>query len=139
MRRLSRVLVVTLALAGAACAPGGARGSSPAAAVRSTVITQEEIEGSGAATAYDLVRGLRPMWLTPRGRHSTQNPAGDVIWVYVNSTRLGPPEALQQVAAPDVGTIRFYDAGAANYRFGTGHLNGAIQVIPRGTEERARP
>jgi hypothetical protein len=139
MRRLSRVLVVTLALAGAACAPGGAGGSSPARSVRSTVITEEEIAGSGAATAYDLVRGLRPMWLTPRGRHSTQNPAGDVIWVYVNSTRLGPPEALQQVAAPDVGSLRFYDAGAANYRFGTGHLNGAIQVIPRGTEGGVRP
>lgn len=139
MRRLSRVLAVTLALAGAACAPGGAAGSSPAAGVRSTVITEEEIAGSGAATAYDLVRGLRPMWLTPRGRHSTQNPAGDVIWVYVNSTRLGPPEALQQLAAPDVGTIRFYDAGAANYRFGTGHLNGAIQVIPRGAEGGVRP
>ncbi|MEW5928167.1 MAG: hypothetical protein AB1941_11830 [Gemmatimonadota bacterium] len=134
MRRLSRVLVVTLALAGAACAPGGAAGSPTARGSRGTVITQEEIEGSGAATAYDLVRGLRPMWLVPRGRHSTQNPAGDVIWVYVNSTRLGPPEALQQVAAPDVGSIRFYDAAAANYRFGTGHLNGAIQVIPRGTE-----
>ena len=125
-------------LASAACA-GGAAGSPAARGSRNAVITEEEITGSGAATAYDLVRGLRPMWLTPRGRHSTQNPAGDIIWVYVNSTRLGAPDALQQVAAADVGTIRFYDAGAANYRFGTGHLNGAIQVIPRGGQESPRP
>lgn len=136
MRRL--VLVFALSLAAAACART-TDGSLPARGSRTAVITEEEIAGSGAANAYDLVRGLRPMWLTPRGRHSTQNPAGDVIWVYVNSTRLGGPESLQQLAAADVGAIRYYDAGAANYRFGTGHLNGAIQVIPRGTQEGPRP
>ena len=135
MRRFSGVLLLALGLAAAGCASGG---SLPARGARAAVITEEEIAGSGAATAYDLVRGLRPMWLVPRGRHSAQNPAGDVVWVYVNSTRLGAPEALQQVAAADVGSIRFYDAGAANYRFGTGHLNGAIQVIPRG-QETPRP
>lgn len=132
MRRLRRVLALALVLASSGCA-GGAAGSAPRGS-RAAVITQDEIAGSGAATAYDAVRGLRPMWLVPRGLHSAQNPAGDVIWVYVNSTRLGGPESLQQVAAADVGSIRFFDAGAANYRFGTGHLNGAIQVIPRGGE-----
>lgn len=138
MHPLPRALVLALSLAAAGCARS-TDGSLPPRGMRGAVITEEEVTGSGAASAYDLVRGLRPMWLTPRGRHSTQNPAGDVIWVYVNSTRLGPPEALQQIAAADVGTVRYYDAGAANYRFGTGHLNGAIQVIPRGTQEGPRP
>ena len=138
MRRLPRVLVLALSLAAAACARS-TDGSLPARGSRNAVITEEEITRSGAATAYDLVSGLRPMWLVPRGRHSAQNPAGDVIWVYVSSTRLGAPESLQQLAAADVGSIRYYDAGAANYRFGTGHLNGAIQVIPRGAYDDPRP
>lgn len=138
MRRLSRIVVLALSLSAAACATTG-EGSSPRRATRSTLIEQEEIATSGAASAYDLVRGLRPSWLTPRGQHSAMNPAGDVIWVYMNSSRMGGPDALRQIAAADVGSIRYYDANEANFRFGTGHLNGAIQVIPRGTQVGPRP
>ena len=132
MRPISRIALLALTLA--ACAPAGtSSGPAPARGTRDAPITQEEADGSGAVNAYDLVRNLRPMWLVTRGRHSVQNPAGDVVWVYVNSTRLGGPESLQQISAADVGSILYFDAGSANYRFGTGHLNGAIQVIPRST------
>lgn len=139
MHPISRVLVFCLSLAAAACGGALARGDGAGPATGGSVITRDEALASGAANAYDLVRGARPAWLRTRGLHSAENPAGDVIWVYLNNTRLGGPEALRQIAVADVGTIRYYDLAAANYRFGQGHLNGAIQVIPADGSEGGPP
>lgn len=139
MLRLPRVLVLSLALAAAACATAARGGDTATPPGSGAPITREEALASGAGSAYDLVRSARPTWLRTRGSHSAQNPAGDVIWVYMNDTRLGGPESLRQIAVADVGSIRYFDMAAANYRFGQGHLNGAIQVIPAGTEESRRP
>lgn len=128
MPPLPRALVLALALAAAACA-STSRGGDAYDRRDDSVITREEIQYSDAVTAYDLVRRLRPGWLNTRS-HSMQDTAGDVLVVYMNNTRLGSVEALRQIAAPDVGSLRFYNVAQATYRFGQGHLNGAIQVIP---------
>ncbi|HEX2187970.1 MAG TPA: hypothetical protein VHG51_03680 [Longimicrobiaceae bacterium] len=137
MPRLPRVLVLALALAAAGCA-SSSRAGDYGGSRQADVITRDEVEAAGAGTAYDLVRSLRPMWLNTRP-HSMQNPAGDVLKVYLNNTLLGSVDALRQIAAADVGSLRYYDVGRANYRFGQGHLNGAIQVIPEGRTDEPRP
>ncbi|HEV2149661.1 MAG TPA: hypothetical protein VGR37_19835 [Longimicrobiaceae bacterium] len=139
MNPLSRALVLGLALAATACAssPGNVARPANASAARgssSNVITHEEIVATGAANALEIVRSLRPAWLRTRGSQSLRRDDDDNLVVYLNNARLGPPAALQQVAAADVGTIRFFNAAAANYRFGPGHSHGAIQVISEGAD-----
>lgn len=133
MHVFSRTLALGLALAATACAstsvtrPVASRGSN------SNVLVNSEIVATAAANAYDAIQSLRPNWLRTRGSHSLQNRGDDYIVVYLNNARLGPPTALRQISAADVGQIRYYDAAAANYRFGVGHTHGAIQVLSEGS------
>lgn len=92
----------------------------------SKVILLDEIRASGAGTAYDLVRSLRPTWLNKRGPQSLQNE-GD-IHVYIGETRMGDQDALREIAAASISSIRFLDAKEANYKFGYGHPYGAIVI-----------
>lgn len=101
--------------------------SHPAPARRdSKLILLDEIRASGAATAFDLVQTLRPMWLNKRGPQSIQNE-GDVH-VYVGDTRMGDLDALREIAAASIASIRYLDAKEANYKFGQGHPYGAIVI-----------
>jgi hypothetical protein len=90
------------------------------------VISLEEVEAARVDNAYELVRMLHPMWLRKRGSSSIQND-GDII-VYLNDTRMGGPDVLRQIETISITSIRFYDVGAANFKFGQGHMHGAIQV-----------
>lgn len=142
MRPLSRILVPALALA-AACAP--AAGAGPATdgpapdgrvanrRVDLNTIAREEIGETHAGNAYDLIRVRRPMWLSAGSATASRNPGGSPVVVYVNTSRMGGPDALRTISAADVGSIRYYDPAAANIQFGNGHLSGAIQVLPVGS------
>lgn len=150
MRPLSRILVPALALA-AACAPAAtgadpAGGADPAAAPRSenrrvdlNVISQQEVAESQGGNAYDLVRARRPRWLSAGSATAARNPAGGGVVVYVNTTRMGGPEALRSIAVSGVGSIRYYDPTSANIEFGNGHLGGVIQVTPVTSTGASRP
>lgn len=110
----------------------GANASAPAAvhptpARRdSKLILLDEIRASGAATAFDLVQSLRPMWLNKRGPQSIQNEGE--VHVYVGDTRMGDVDALREIAAASIASIRYLDAKEANYKFGQGHPYGAIVI-----------
>ncbi|MEX2152911.1 MAG: hypothetical protein WD825_06190 [Gemmatimonadaceae bacterium] len=98
----------------------------------STIITHEEIRTAGAATAYDLVQGLRPKWLNKRGPQTMTDVSlsappteGDII-VYLAVAKLGGLNAMREVPASSLVSIEFLDAAKANYRFGRGHPYGAI-------------
>ncbi len=117
--------------------PIGGRGGSPGKLPvprmpRRSVITAGEIQGSGATTAYDAVRSLRPEWFNQA--HATT--LGDVvvggdIRVYLNSQLLGGLASLSSVNAADIKAIYRFDAGQAAMRWGAGHANGAIQVVTK--------
>jgi hypothetical protein len=138
------LLIALLIIAGCAStaepgAPQSAQGT----------ITLEEIEGSGAANAYDLVQARRPAWLRMRGTQSFHESARGTgggagsgatvnavagqtpILVYLGSARLGGPEALRQIDLRTIGSIEHLQRAAADYRFGPGHLHGAIVLTPR--------
>jgi hypothetical protein len=100
------------------------------------VITLPEIQAARTDNAFELVRTLHPMWLRKRGSNSMHYD-GEIV-VYLNETRLGGPDALRPVETISITSIRYYDPGAANYKFGSGHPHGAIQVstqvaVPRPT------
>ena len=93
------------------------------------LITAEELAGKAAQTLYDAVRALRPAWMM-RARPTAlmpQNEGG--LIVYVDGTRFGNFESLRQLAPRVALSVRYYSPSDAEAHFGTGHLNGAIEVI----------
>ena len=123
MNRLTcATLVAALIAAGA---PPRGSGETDAHPDRD-VITLEQVQAARVDNAYELVRVLHPMWLRKRGANTVQND-GDVV-VYLNETRMGGPESLRAIETITITSIRFFGPGPANFRFGTGHHHGAIQV-----------
>ena len=108
-------------------------------------ITANEIARSGVSgTVYDVVYSLRRSWLNTRGvndfseapRTVTASNGEEVIVpgeprliVYLDNMRLGTIGELRNIPATGVLGIRFYTPAEANYRWGTGHTHGAIQVL----------
>lgn len=121
------VLLVVLG----ACATPAANGSPVGS---SDVITRVEIDERGAANAFELVQSLRPQWLRTRGISTLQQAVGEeTIVIYMDNARLGPPDAMRQIALGSVRYLQFFDAREATQRWGAGHLHGAILVS---TQER---
>lgn len=113
-------LALTLALGACAAAPGaGARNLN--------VLTREEIAAGGHMTALQVVEAERPQWLFRRG---SRTMSGDTdIVVYLDGSRLGGPEVLADIPAITVERMRFYSEREAQFKWGVGHLHGAIEVI----------
>jgi hypothetical protein len=118
-----RPAVVVLALAVAACAP---RRASRPVVEAGDVIVRHEIVAAHVQNVYELVERLHPQWLRKRGVNHLQDD-GDIV-VYLDNARLGGPESLREIHVGGVSSVRFYDAGRAQYRFGVGHTHGAILV-----------
>ena len=88
----------------------------------------EELSTTTSTTLYDAVRALRPAWmLRSRPTAVLQQQQAQLI-VYVDGTRYGTMESLRQLSTSGVVSVRFYSVGAAQARFGAGHLLGAIEV-----------
>lgn len=142
MRRLLTTLLALALAAGCASATGGAG----ARTVDRNVITSDEIRGSSANNAYDVVSHLRPQFLRGHGTIVTggmtsRNDAGSTqagqlagtvqIAVYLDDTAIGTVDALKQIEVSSIEEIRYYNASDATTKWGTGNSAGAIQVITR--------
>jgi hypothetical protein len=141
MTGLTRTLLAGAALVGAACASSGTAGragepqptasASPAPRQRTdpNVITEAEFASRGTLTARQVVEQLRPQFLRVRGTTTLGNAQmSDVIWVYVDGTRMGNLEVLDGIGAHEVREIRYLSPSEATNRYGTGHVQGAILV-----------
>jgi type IV pilus biogenesis protein CpaD/CtpE len=142
MTGLTRTLLVGAALAGAAgCASSGTAGqasdpqtsaaSSPAPRQRRdpNVITEVELAARSTLTARQAIEQLRPQFLRVRGTTTLGNAqTGDVIWVYVDGTRMGTVDVLNGIGVHEVREIRYLSPSEATNRYGTGHVQGAILV-----------
>jgi hypothetical protein len=53
------------------------------------------------------------------------------VGIYVDGVRAGGPAFLGQLSPMDSERIRYYDARDAQFRFGTGHTYGALDVMMR--------
>ena len=125
----SILVIATAASMVTACGPrraGRTSASARASSRNPTFLTVDEIHGSGAATAFEVVQTLRPLWFNKRGPQSFVGE-GDVM-VYEGTARLGTRDALREIAATTVASMTYLDAKEANYRFGRGHPYGAIVV-----------
>ena len=119
--------LVTLACASAPnSAPSSVSPSGSATASRTSrdVILADEIATSGARTAMDAIRRLRPQMLQGRGVRETNE-----IAVYIDGNRTeGTRADLEQIPASQVKEIRYLNGQDATQRFGANHGAGAILV-----------
>jgi hypothetical protein len=141
MTVLTRSLLVGAALAGAAgCASSGtsSQAGEPQTTVVSApqrvrrdpnVITEAELSTRSTLTARQVIEQLRPQFLRVRGTTTLGNAqTGDVIWVYVDNTRMGDDRVLNSIGAHEIREIRYLNPSEATNRYGSGHVQGAILV-----------
>ena len=91
------------------------------------VLTQATLVEHHFANAFEAVEALRPTWLLTRGSNTLVASQAQVV-VYLNDTRLGGTETLQQITTPAIVTIRHFDGLAATARWGLDHGQGVILV-----------
>jgi hypothetical protein len=128
-------LSMALALAAGCASSGGSSGpSTPPDRVQesrqSNLITRAELEKSGASTALQAIRQLRPAMLRVTGAVTMRGTDPGVV-VYSNGTKFGGVDMLEQIVASDVKQIEWLSASDATQRFGTGHPHGAILITRR--------
>jgi hypothetical protein len=93
-----------------------------------------ETELRDFATVMDAVQSLRAGWLrertplllSPRSGTESASP----VWVYWDGTRLGDPSSLRRITTSEVSRVIHYDARTASVRWGVGHENGVIYLVP---------
>ncbi|HEY8164840.1 MAG TPA: hypothetical protein VIF83_04725 [Gemmatimonadaceae bacterium] len=146
-------IVVTLS-AGYATPALGQRRESTRTDSRS-VITTAEIQMYGSnGSVHDLVHALRRQWLdlqqislreTPTieaqgKREARVTRASDpTLIVYLDNVKLGDIDELRSLPLTGVLEVRYFNAGQAMRRWGSGHEHGAIEVITTanaGTRQR---
>lgn len=127
MHRLLPFLTILFAI-GCATGQSGEREARSSA----NVVTAEELEAATESNMYDFVRSRRPGWFQ-RARPTTIAGAGGShpLLVYMDGTRLGAIESLRTVTPSSLRLARFLSSSEAQLRFGTGHLNGAIELLTR--------
>lgn len=127
MHPIRALLAVALLALAAACGPSK---RPPHTAPRSsgTEISAEQIASINAVTIYDAVEQLRPNWLRRRGEQSIMNPGAGVV-VYFNDTRYGDVSSLRSLQSNIAVAVRYFDAAAAQFRFGLGNSHGVIQIV----------
>lgn len=96
------------------------------------IITEEEVEASRAATAFEVIQKLRANFLSYRGETSVINRNSQPYpTVYLDGQQYGPIGILRNIPASQVSTIRLYRSWEATTKFGTGNMGGVIAVTTR--------
>lgn len=130
-RRAGRAAARAVALAVATGVLAACGSSQAGSRPTTSVLTGEEIRGSTALTAFDVVQQLRPQYLRARGQRTLQRAdAGEPV-IYVDNLRAGGIDALRTIRAGEIEEIRYLTPSEATTRYGTGHLGGAIAVVLR--------
>jgi outer membrane cobalamin receptor len=116
-------------LLGVACAPPATR---PRGGADPQIITEEEVEASRAATAFEVIQKLRANFLSYRGETSfNRNNSQPYPTVYLDGQQFGTIAALRNIPASQVSTIRLYRSWEATTKFGTGNMGGVIAITTR--------
>ena len=96
------------------------------------VITEDQIASLHAANAYEVVRSTHGNFLHSRGRESNDPNVPPIpVHVYVDDTYLGDISTLSGISTQVISEIRLYQSYEAQYKFGSGHMGGVIQVITK--------
>jgi hypothetical protein len=122
------VATLALALALVACAPAR---PDPGPGRVHNLITADEIEATGAGTAYQVIARLRGDFLTSRGPSSVAANVAREPTVYVDNAPVGQLQALHNISARDIATIRLLRAADAAQKYGNNHVGGVIEIATK--------
>lgn len=127
------VLLVALSLGTAAC--GTSSQTSDSDASTDKIVVSELSPSAQSQSVYEVISQNNSNWLRQRGPSSFSNP--NPIQVYVDRTGspYGTIESLRGIQASNVSVIKYFDAQAAQFRFGVGNVAGAILVERKGAGE----
>lgn len=124
-----RWLMLLVPAAVLACAPPRL---GPGEIGNSQLITEDEIVGSRASTAYEAIQKLRANFLTYRGETSlNKSQSTPYPTVYLDGQEFGPIGILRTIPASQVASIRLYRAWEAITKFGSHNMGGVIEVSTR--------
>jgi hypothetical protein len=125
-----RVVLAIIVLAVAGCtrantavAPGG----DP------MIVNEDQIARLRVSNAYEIVAQTHGNFFHSRGRES-QDPNVPPIPVHIfvdNTYYSNDVNSLRDIDVQDVMEIRLYQSYEAQYKFGSGHMGGVIQVITK--------
>jgi TonB-dependent Receptor Plug Domain len=145
VRRVARVLALSVTLGLPACASGSGGGGGGASA---NVITQRQIDDAGVDDTYQLIQRYKSRWLRPaRNQNITSGTTagsltggsdGDVVAgqelyarVFVDDHPYGEIDSLRSIDPRSIESIEFISSTDATTRYGTGYIGGIIQVHTR--------
>jgi outer membrane cobalamin receptor len=122
-------LIVGYAIVLAACHPH--RPPDDGAASLRNVITQDQIDSSGATSVYDVITRLHGEFLRDRGRTSLRTNQHERAVVFLNDHEYGIPETMRNIPIGRVSEIRYFPGIEAVAKFGSQYGGGVIQLISR--------
>jgi hypothetical protein len=129
IRRYFVMAAVGLTLAACATSGSGVQRSSP------DELTREEVLSVEARNLYDVVRRLRPRWLTAERRAGERSFSAEMrVVVYQGQTRLGDIDVLREWSPSAVYHLQWLDgprASATLPGLGSTHVAGAIVIRTR--------
>jgi hypothetical protein len=88
-----------------------------------------QITRSQASNAYDAVRLIRPNMLRERGKATIRGNDVREPLVYLDNQRLGGISYLRDIPVTEIFEIRYHSAAQAQIKWGSGHVQGVIQVV----------
>ena len=97
----------------------------------SQLITEDEIDASRAANAFEVIRKLRANFLTYRGETSVKGKSTPYPTVYLDGQQFGPIETLRTIPASQISSIRLLRSWEATTKYGTGNMGGVIAISTR--------
>jgi len=123
-------MLVLLAVGALGCASAGTTGSTRA---NTNIITQEEIAQAGTGNAYDMIRRLRPNFISSRGETTlgnVQNAQTNATYpnVYLDGLAYGDINSLRNIDSSQIMEVRMYPAWEAQSKFGLGNNAGVIAI-----------
>ena len=145
----SRILsaCVLLAVAGA-CAKAPETAPSPAGSPSGTIITEGQVAAAtttrnrdvitreditsasmGSQNVLEVVKALRPSFLTVRGSHSIGGSEVGTVHASVDGNRVTSLDELRTIQASTIAEIRFLNPAAAMQKFGGSALEGPVILV----------
>jgi hypothetical protein len=130
---LRRCSLFALALILTSCSstprPLGERASANAPRGNADLIVRAELDTYSGQGAREVVERLRPNWLRGRGTSSRAGPSS--VRVVVDGTSRRELQDLNFIRSDEIESIRRLSAADATTEYGTGFLDGALEVATR--------
>ena len=129
------ILAATGACGGRAPSSGAPEAMSasaqPSGRRNPSVITQDELKDPSLSgqSVLEVVRKLRPNFLTTRGIQSRNNPESGKVHASINGTAVLPLDYLRTMALAGVVEIQFLSPAAAMQRFGGAAQEGPVILV----------